>query len=80
MRLYNIIILHNLKINRAPDRSGKKVKFPKMFRNKFGEKMAYFVGNSRTFSGQISLRNDQSETTNFVEIFWANFAIGFAMI
>ena len=37
---------------------GKKVKFRGIFRGKFVEKTADFVGISREFSGPVSLKND----------------------
>ena len=36
----------------------KKVKFRGIFRDKFAEKMADFVGISREFSRPVSLKND----------------------
>jgi len=54
---------------------GRIVKFCGIFKDKFTDKTADFVGNLWEFSGQISLRNDrQKMAADFVGIFWANFA------
>ena len=45
-------------LSRASGRSRIKVKFRRIFRDKFAEKTADFAGISRDFSRPVSLKND----------------------
>jgi len=49
---------------------GKKVKFCRIFRDRFAEKLANFTGNF----GENFVEKHSVKQANFVGIFWSNFA------